>query len=100
MATGQPLFPGSSHIDQLQLLIDCFGTLPSLLMSACGDMLRKQLLSVPDQGDAGGLQARCVTHPRRLTQQRAPPRIPPLTPGYPFPAPPLPQPCCTLRARG
>ncbi|GAX85759.1 hypothetical protein CEUSTIGMA_g13174.t1 [Chlamydomonas eustigma] len=57
MITGKPLFPGRSHEDQLQVIMNCFGALPKRYM---GDILGLETrdhkpVRPPKNGEATGL---------------------------------------------
>jgi len=48
LTTGEPLFPGSSDIDQLHLQLQLLGPLPaSMAASFCGNPHNAQLLPLP-----------------------------------------------------
>ncbi len=48
LTTGEPLFPGSSDIDQLHLQLQLMGPLPaSMAASFCGNPHNAQLLPLP-----------------------------------------------------
>ncbi|GAX82837.1 hypothetical protein CEUSTIGMA_g10263.t1 [Chlamydomonas eustigma] len=55
MVLGFPIFKGKSHIDQLQVILQCFGSLPRRFQHQLESMDRSGKLKIPSKGDVLGL---------------------------------------------
>ncbi|GAX76648.1 hypothetical protein CEUSTIGMA_g4094.t1 [Chlamydomonas eustigma] len=69
MITGKPLFPGRSHEDQLQVIMNCFGALPKRYM---GDILGLETrdhkpVRPPKNGEATGLPGKLSHNESRFS---------------------------------
>lgn len=63
LLTGQPLFPGSSNLDQLALIVNCFGHLPNRLLAKAltnPHLAGVQLRTGNPKNWAVALQQRCA----------------------------------------
>ncbi|GAX84457.1 hypothetical protein CEUSTIGMA_g11877.t1 [Chlamydomonas eustigma] len=58
MVTGGPVFCGKSHVDQLQVILDCFGALPRRLMAPCVEAIDDKRLRVPSALEVKGIKAK------------------------------------------
>ena len=56
LATGQPIFPGRSNIDQLWLILRCFGRLSPRQMQLAGNNSKMAALRSPAANEVKSLE--------------------------------------------